>query len=114
MKIGVLEREQSPADSPKHYIPRKLADKFCAECFAIRLSKGLIWIRSNLSYPALKALVRQTLPVIRSTYIPEKMPRRELPNCKFIAPQSDAWRIAQSQVNVPRFHALPRWRFVSE
>ena len=64
MRIGVLLSQQNPSESsPEHYVSRPLAQSFLnffhnGRRAAIQVSDSLIWIRCELTFGQLKALLR--------------------------------------------------------
>ena len=111
MRIGILTSEQTSDCEPHHFVSKVTAGHFCdyfhnGRRAVQRISKYTLWIRVNLTFAKLKALIRDfrdhAAPALSvKRYIPTKMPPREVPNCFFEEPKSVTWRLAHRMVILP-------------
>lgn len=80
MRIAVITSDQTPESSPEHFISKKLAQQFLSYYHngrkaVERVSDSLIWIRVNLTFGKLKALLKPTPgPVIIPKIKPPRAP----------------------------------------
>lgn len=81
MRTGVLLSPQSPeTSSPEHFVSKKLAEAFLGyyhngKKACVRVSESLIWIRVNLTFGKLKALLKPTPgPIIIPRIKPPRAP----------------------------------------
>lgn len=97
-RYGVLDHNQRDTEQPRAYYDESQVLVMLSRNQAVLLNRRLIR-RSSPGSPALKAPV-DTTPRAAGT-----CPPREVPNCYFQLPQSDAWRRAHRTVtfmqNVP-------------
>lgn len=52
-------------------------------------------------------LAARKLETPKFSYIPDRMPPRDVPNCKFLPPQTDTWKLEHRQVTF--FHQSPHY-----
>jgi hypothetical protein len=101
MRVGILLSNQTPSDTPQHYVSRKLSPKFLAyyhdgKRACRQLGDTLIQIVVPLTFGKLKALVKQPERFVMASgkqfvpanYIPAKMPPIEVEGCTFRPPES--------------------------
>jgi hypothetical protein len=88
-KIGVLAHYQHPFEAPRSHVSKTVADFRVQNKTARRVSKLVIQMIEG-------AIVCESQ--FHPTYIPEKMPPREVPGCFFQPPQSDTWKLQHRTV----------------
>lgn len=94
MDISVFVRGQDHLAEPaKHVTSRKWMKLALASHYVRRVGQNAIQIVNDWTWKDVKEYVRTGLtPFARSTYIPEKMPPREVPGVFFEEPKSATWR----------------------
>jgi hypothetical protein len=86
MRIGVLTSEQDPTCTPEHFISKSLAAKFReyrhnGKLAVEQITPGLLWIRVQLTFGKLKALLK---PPRGKELVPQILPPR-VPDWHFTA-----------------------------
>jgi len=82
MRVAVLEHQQSPADTPLHFISQTLTERFLSyfhngKRAGVPISDKLLWIKVNVTFGKLKALLRSNakpgVPMILPPRVPENL-----------------------------------------
>jgi hypothetical protein len=91
-----LKGQNRDREAAVHSASRRLAAWLILDGASV-ISQYALQLTTNESWRAVKDRFRAPRPA-RSSYIPEKMPPRDVPNVRFIPPQSHQWRLAHRLV----------------
>ena len=89
-KIGLLDVHQAATDQPRTFLKKSVAMLMIRRQVAELVAHHTIRILPRTAY------LKPDRPT--HSFIPSKLPPREIPGCFFQLPQSDTWKLQHRQV----------------
>jgi len=101
MEFSVFTRTQNPAADPApHRGTRTIVSLVLQAGLAIRVGQNAIRLTTDSPWREVKLAARTGGWIVaKSSYIPDKMPPREVPGCWYQLPQSPTWREQHRRVS---------------